>query len=220
MRMMRARIQLALALMMLACANAIQAENWPRFRGPKGRGSNDEADFPAQWSEQDRAWGVKLGGSGHSSPVVWDELVFVTLVRPDAVEVGLAAIQVADGKVRWRKPYTLRGRTVPYVPTPLAKDKWLFAVHDSGLISCLDTATGKTLWSEKPGGRFYSSPVCARDKLFCVNRDGQVLVLNASDSYELLAINDLGESSYATPAIANGRLFVRTLSHLTCIKSR
>jgi hypothetical protein len=49
--------------------------------------------------------------------------------------------------------------------------------------------------------------------------DGQVIVLNASDRYGRLGVNDLGESSHATPAIANGRLFVRTLSQLVCIRS-
>ena len=108
MRMARQRFLAALVLAGLMGTLSVHAENWPRFRGPNGQGINDEADFPAQWSEQHRAWTVELGGTGHSSPVVWGDRVFVTSAQPDTPQVSLLAIQVATGKTLWRKQYAVR----------------------------------------------------------------------------------------------------------------
>ena len=66
-------------------------------------------------------------------------------------------------------------------------------------------------------GKFYGSPVLVEDRLYCIDTSGQVVVLRAAASYERLAINDLGEASHATPAVANGRMILRTNSRLSCI---
>jgi outer membrane protein assembly factor BamB len=95
----------------------------------------------------------------------------------------------------------------------------LFTFHDNGLISCLDSATGETRWSEKPAGRFYGSPICVNGILYGVTTSGDVVVVRADPSYELLAVNPLGEKSHASPAVGDGRLYVRTFSHLICIGS-
>ena len=104
-----------------------------------------------------------------------------------------------------------------YVPTAVGYRDWLFTVHDIGTISCRNVADGKILWSQKPGGKFYGSPVIADGKLFVMTNDGTVLVLAASDKYELLASNPLGEKTQATPAISGGKLFLRTFTQLFCV---
>ena len=64
-------------------------------------------------------------------------------------------------------------------------------------------------------GGFFGSPVCAGGKLYCVSKRGEVVVVSATaDAFELLGRNELGEASDATPAVANGRMYLRTLSHL------
>jgi outer membrane protein assembly factor BamB len=68
-----------------------------------------------------------------------------------------------------------------------------------------------------PGGTFFGSPVCAGDTLFCVSKRGNVIALSASDQFKLLANNELGEKSDATPAISGGNMYVRTYSHLICV---
>jgi outer membrane protein assembly factor BamB len=93
----------------------------------------------------------------------------------------------------------------------------LFLFHDQGTVSCLRAATGETLWSEKPAGRYFGSPVRVGGNLYCITVDGEVVVLKAAPKYELLAVNPLDEKSQATPAVANGRMYLRTLSHLMCI---
>jgi outer membrane protein assembly factor BamB len=113
--------------------------------------------------------------------------------------------------------YELQTRLTPYVPTPLVNDDLLFMCIDNGYVACLNLFTGEVYWREKPAGAYYSSPVLVNDKLYCTTRKGEVVVLRAAKKYELLAINQLGEESYATPAIADGKMYIRTFSHLLSI---
>ena len=113
--------------------------------------------------------------------------------------------------------YKIDSSSAPYVPTSLAKDDLLFTFHDQGHVSCLRSATGEQLWCEKPAGRFYGSPVWVNGKLYCITIDGEVVVLEAASTYKLLAVSPLGEKSHATPAVAGGRMYLRTFSHLISI---
>jgi outer membrane protein assembly factor BamB len=150
-----------------------------------------------------------------ASPVIAGDLIlgtcgFVTAqkhlvaVRPDPK--GEKAVEV------WRLE-----RAVSYLPTPLVKDRWIFQCSEQGLASCLEAATGKLLWQERLNGDYSASPVLVGDRLYCVSQEGEVVVLAASDQYRLLARNPLGEGTQSTPAVANGRLYFRTYSHLIAI---
>ena len=105
----------------------------------------------------------------------------------------------------------------PYVPTPVAYKNWLFLISDGGIAICVDVKTGQVVWQKRVGGTFYSSIVCVDGKLYCTSTDGEVIVLAATDTYELLARNPLGETSHSTPAVAGGRLYLRTVNHLMCV---
>src|SRR5262245_18569907 len=65
-------------LWMLLSANAGRAENWDRFRGPNGAGQSDASAIPSEWKDENFLWRQPLPGVGHSSPVVWDDLLFIT----------------------------------------------------------------------------------------------------------------------------------------------
>ena len=409
-------VLVAIAVM---CVNACtaMAENWPRFRGPNGQGVSSAQGIPAKWSADDVAWQLDLDGIGHSSPVIWEDKIFVTFANGEATQGTLMAVGASDGEVLWRKDYALKAlsmnplnslaastpaldaggvytiwygsdqtlvvatdsdgaqqwekkfkptsirhgpggspmvyddkvilsleqtengeglqsfwyaldthsgeirwsvernnsshgssstptvyespsgeewlvfssrahgvtgvdpetgrvvweaggplparvvaspivardrivaicgqggsgvqlsvvrppnagesqadvlytlteRFVSNVPTPIAVGDWLFLFHDRGVVTCLDSRTGDVVWSEKPGGKFFGSPVLIGDRLYCVDTDGRVVVLRAGGSYERLAVNELGEGSHATPAVANGRMILRTYSRLYCI---
>ncbi len=105
-------------------------------------------------------------------------------------------------------------KPVPYVPTALVKDGRLFAWCDAGSVACLDTATGKLIWRDRVQGAFYSSPVWAGGRLYNIGKNGDVFVLSAGDKFELLARIPLGEKSFASPAVANGTLYLRTYKKL------
>jgi outer membrane protein assembly factor BamB len=152
-----------------------------------------------------------------SSPVLCGDLVISTCGKGGG-GTQLSAVKVPEAGNRTPTPlYTSTGKTVPYVPTCLAKDDLLFAYHDSGLVTCLRAATGAPLWSEKPAARFYGSPVWADGRLYCIDRKGNLVVLEASATYKLVAIYPLGETSQATPAVAGGRMYLRTYSQLISV---
>jgi outer membrane protein assembly factor BamB len=153
-----------------------------------------------------------------SSPVIAGDLLIGTCGKGAAGKL-LAAVRIPSNNEQKRvEPiYTHTGRTAPYVPTPLAKDGLFYTFHDQGDVSCLEAANGNLIWSDKPGGKFYGSPVWVNGLLYCINRAGDVVVLRAGRKYELLAVNSLGEKSQATPAVAGGFMYLRTYSHLVSI---
>lgn len=115
-------------------------------------------------------------------------------------------------KVAWRI-----GAGAPYVPTPLAKGNRIFTLTDNGTLACLDRATGQTIWQQRIGGQYYASPICIDDRIYCVSKKGEVSVHAAADTYRLMGKTDLGELCYATPAVANGRMYLRTFTKLMCL---
>lgn len=104
-----------------------------------------------------------------------------------------------------------------YVPTPVYRDGKLFIISDKGIGSCIQVADGEELWRERLGNNFSGSPICVGDKLYVIAEDGKVLVLSATENFEILGENPLGEDSRATPAVAGGQMFLRTYSHLYAI---
>jgi outer membrane protein assembly factor BamB len=110
------------------------------------------------------------------------------------------------------------GREVTYVPSPVYHDGFLYTVLDEGMLYCFEGKTGKAVWNQRLGGRFRSSLVMAGDHLYATNDQGRTTVFRASPRhFEQVAENHLGEFFYATPAISQGRLFLRTGNHLYCI---
>jgi outer membrane protein assembly factor BamB len=389
-------------------ATAAVAQEWTRFRGPDGAGhaKADPNAIPVQWTEADYNWKVKLPGTGHGSPVLWGERIFlmccdertaarmvvclsaanggslwtrtyksqpfgmnrdnsfagttpavdkdrlyaawatpkqITLVALDhdgkelwqrdlgphrsqhgpctspivfedmvilpndqQGESFLIAVDCATGKTRWKLPRTSgraaystpcvyrpaggqaqliltstaggitgvdpktgqviwdrgevmpercvgcpvvagdlvvaasgtggRGKLVavrptagrqaeiaykldpgPYVPTPLVRGDLIFLLGDLGAVSCLRAATGREVWKDKLPDRFYGSFVLVGQRLYCISRTGKAYVLAAGEQFKLLATNSLPERSFATPAVAGGRMYLRTYSHLISI---
>lgn len=127
-------------------------------------------------------------------------------VRPGALPEPVEAYRIQDVRT-------------PYVPTLLVKDDLLFGFQDSGYVSCWRSGTGELVWREKTAGKYFGSPVWVNGAIYCITTEGEVVVIRAAPKYELLATNPLGEKSEATPAVAGGRMFLRTLSHLICVGS-
>ncbi len=151
------------------------------------------------------------------SPFMAGNLVFSTC--GDGSGHAMVAARLSDDGAQAKVAYTLKEQ-VPYVPTPIAKGNLLFLWTDTGTVTCVRIDTGEQVWQEKVGGTYYASPVCAGDKIFNVSKRGEVVVIAASEKFELLAKNPLDDKCHATPAIAGRRMFVRTYSHLFCIGSK
>ncbi|MEE3371339.1 MAG: PQQ-binding-like beta-propeller repeat protein [Planctomycetota bacterium] len=108
-------------------------------------------------------------------------------------------------------------QTAPFVPTPLVHQGMLFSVSDEGVAMSIDLASGKLHWKQRLQNKFYSSPICINGKLYIAATDGEVLVLEASDQFQVLARNRLADGMQATPAVAGNSMFLRTFTSLICI---
>ena len=135
-----------------------------------------------------------------------------------AAENGLLAIKMGGqgdqtaNAIRWR--YT---KPVPQVPSTLLYQRVLYMINDSGILISFDPTTGNVIKQGRLHGaidKYFSSPVAADDKVFLIGQGGQVSVLKAAGEWEVLAVNELDDECYATPAIADGRIYIRTRSAL------
>lgn len=107
-------------------------------------------------------------------------------------------------------------QNVCYVPTPIFVKDWLFVFADNGVVSCIEPEHGETVWRERICDGFWGSPASDGRNLFCMDKTGVVYVLAVSNEFKRLGKFPLDEPTSATPAIANGQLFLRTESALYC----
>lgn len=108
------------------------------------------------------------------------------------------------------------------IPSVLAYQNVLYLVRNGGILTTHDAVTGKVIKSERiPGalGGYASSPVAAEGKVWIASEEGKISVLGAGGEWEVLAVNDLGEACYATPALSKGTLYVRTDEALYAFRS-
>jgi outer membrane protein assembly factor BamB len=108
-------------------------------------------------------------------------------------------------------------RTFPYVPTMLTWGGHLYWVSDLGIAGCNMLQTGETVWTERLGGNFTASPVLAAGRIYATSEEGEIHVFSAAPRFRSLATNSIGELVRASPAISNGRIFIRGSDHLFCI---
>ncbi len=169
---------------MLAAPAALAADNWPAFRGPTGDGHTDAVGLPVTWSEKENVrWKTPIHGKAWSSPVVWGGQVWVTTATPDGKELSALAVSLADGKVlhdvkvfEIEKPAFCIAVNSYASSTPCIEEGRVYVHYGSAGTACLDTATGKTLWSRQdlPCNHWRgpaSSPILYRD-LLLIHFDG------------------------------------------------
>jgi outer membrane protein assembly factor BamB len=108
----------------------------------------------------------------------------------------------------------------PYHPTPIASGENLYVLLDRGYLSCYDARTGKIVYEKERLGpsAFTASPWIYGGKIFCLSEDGDTVVVRAGKEFKVLGKNSLDEMSMATPALAGGSLYLRTLSKLYCLR--
>jgi outer membrane protein assembly factor BamB len=144
--------------------------------------------------------------------------------RASSTYIGeYGAIAVRPGQVHGQLPPTAIGwrfkKNIPYIPAPLLYQNVLYMVKTGGIVTSLDPATGKLLKEGRsPGalGEYYASPVGADGKIFLSSAEGKIAALQAGGEWQVLGVNDLGEDVHATPALSEGRIYVRTRGTLFC----
>ena len=81
------------------------AQEWTRFRGPNGSGISHAKTVPTKISDADLNWKVELPGTGHSSPVLWGERVFLTCTGDKSGGFSVLCLNVKDGKTIWKRDF-------------------------------------------------------------------------------------------------------------------
>lgn len=129
----------------------------------------------------------------------------------------VVAVRIPTDGGQPREVYRITSNA-PYVPTPVIKNGLLFAVSDNGIATCHNAFTGQAVWRpQRLGGNFGASPIIVGDRIFAINTDGKAFILAASEDFEKLGEVDLGGAVEATPAYANGKLFIRIAERLVCL---
>jgi outer membrane protein assembly factor BamB len=150
-----------------------------------------------------------------SSPAMANGVIFAAVGQGGTAKGSLAAKVTGDKAEKvWEG-----SKGMPYVPTPLAHGEHFFFLGDGGVLSCIRAADGETLWTDRVfQDQAYSSPVCTGDKIICISRKGTIATVAADPkAFKLLGTAELGDPTDATPAIAGGKLIIRTSRKLLCV---
>jgi outer membrane protein assembly factor BamB len=154
-----------------------------------------------------------------ASPVYSEKtgLVYITGGYPDHHILAIkpdGTGNVTKTKIVWR---TNRG--VSYVPSPIIAGDYFLIVSDSGVAHCFEAADGKILWQERLG-EHHASLISANGLVYFLNDDGVMNVVKPGPEFNRIAKNELGERTFASPAISDGQIFVRGDKHLYCIAEK
>jgi len=142
------------------------------------------------------------------------DLVFITGGFPDHHILAIrpnGSGNVTQTHIAWR---TTQGAA--YVPSPILAGEYFLITSDSGTAHCFEAATGKLVWKKRLGEQ-HASLVSADGLVFFLNDKGVMNIVKPGPEFERIAQNELGEKCFASPAISNGRLFLRGENHLYCI---
>ena len=181
-------------------------------RNNDGRLSLEEADSP---SLRDSWIVVDLDKNGTLDAYEWDN--YRAMLNE---QNGVFALRpggrgdVTKTNVQWSY-----WKSLPNVSSPLLYKNVIYLVKDGGVLTTLDSSTGRVLKQARLAGateQYFASPVAGAEKVFLVSESGKVTVLNAAADWQTLALNDLEDDCFATPAIAGGRLYFRTRNALYC----
>ena len=143
---------------------------------------------------------------------------------PDNMVGGGTTIQAIRGGgsgdvTKTHVVWDIRNKSPSNLSSPVVFADQLFVVKKGGIASSFEVSAGKTSWELKRirnAGDYYASPIAGDGKIFVTGENGFISVLKAGPELEILARNDMGDSCIATPAISNGRIFVRTKNSLLC----
>lgn len=132
---------------------------------------------------------------------------------------GLAGIEIDESGAtpQARMKWTYR-KSVPHIPSVLHHGGVLCFINDGGILTAVDPAGSEVVKRERlgHGSQYYASPVAAGGRLYLIDIDGKITVVEADGGWKAASTTELGEKCYATPAIANGRVYVRGERSLFC----
>ena len=156
-----------------------------------------------------------------ASPILHQGLIFAVAGDGGGDRNMIAIKPGGKGDISATNLVWKKTKYTPYVPTPLAKDGMIFWVTDKGNFAhCVNAKTGDSVW-ESPrlgsGAEVSASMIMIDGKILVIDEKGTAFFYPAADKFELLATNDLKEDVFASPAVADGKLYIRGAKTLFCI---
>lgn len=188
---------------LLSCA---KAENWPGWRGPRGDGTSLEKNVPVHWSTTSNVlWKIELPGSGHASPILWEDRVFIVTALSDTQDRVLLCLDRKNGETLWQKtvltaPLEGKHRLNTFASsTPVTDGEMVYVAFldkKEMLVAAYDFK-GEQKWVVHPGSfasmhGFCSSPVLFKDKVI-LNGD------HDGDGYIVALDRETGQTLWKTP---------------------
>ncbi len=176
-------------------------------------------------SELESAFAEKFEkGDANKDGFLVDEEIDAAFQSPSNMVGGGNIIQSIKGGgngdvTQSHMAWNLENKAPSNISSPLAYDGRLLLVKKGGISAAFDLEDGSTIWPKKRlrnFGNYYASPIAAGGRIYIPGENGRIIVLQAGPSLDVLAKNDVGDSIVATPAIAENRLYVRTLHKLYC----
>lgn len=198
MKKMRSRKNRCLGVLAVGVAMAVSgmAENVPGWRGPRGDGSTLEKNLPTKWSATENvAWKTEIAGLGHSTPIVWDDKIFLTTAREDSQARVLLCLNRKDGKILWQQtvvtsPLEKKHKENSYASTTPATDGQLVYISflegtQTVVVAAYDFG-GNLKWKKTPttfksDWGFASTPVLWQDRILiscCSKVNGEIVALD------------------------------------------
>lgn len=163
-----------------------------------------------------------LGTNVIPAPVHLNDIVFVMSghrsPRLMAIRLGREGDLTGTDAVLWNQT-----RGTSYTASPVLHDNKLYALTDSGMLSCFNTTTGEPYYQQKRvnADSYKASPIGADGKLYVASESGVVTIVKMGEQFEILATNTLEDQMFvASPVVAEGELFLRSKSHLFCISGK
>ena len=150
-----------------------------------------------------------------ASMVYNGKLLFLTCGFPERHYLAIDPTgqgNVTDTHIRWRT-----NKAAGYVPSPIAIGDYFLNVSDKGIATCFDAETGKPHWVERLGPHFSASSISAGGLAYFLADEGKMTIVRPGEKLDVIAVNNLGEHCYASPAVSSGQIFIRGEKHLYCI---
>ncbi len=203
--------------LLLASVSVIQAENWPRWRGPNGDGTSSETNISTQWdSITNVLWKSEVPGVGHGSPVVWEDRLFLISAQPQTMEKLLLCYDCKNGNLLWKvtvlkTPFENKHTDNSFASgTPATDGEYIYISFLDGndaVVAAYDF-TGKQIWNKRPGTfssphGYSCSPTLYEDKVI-VNCDSKgedfIAALSKTDGQTIWKVHhEKPALSYSTP---------------------